>query len=137
MASNKDYDDLLESFMNNSQKVYNDDKNNFDKNNGKLPSSYNTFSKEDSKKKSKKQKKSKSQKPEKTGAAKVFSGIGKVLLGMLMVIGVVGIVCISVIGIYGFNVVHGDAVFDLKKRQQAKIRPPLSMLPIPAESRSR
>ena len=49
MASNKDYDDLLESFMNNSQKVYNDDKNNFDKNNGKLPSSYNTFSKEDSK----------------------------------------------------------------------------------------
>lgn len=115
MASNKDYDDLLESFMNNSQKVYNDDKNNFDKNNGKLPSSYNTFSKEDSKKKSKKQKKSKSQKPEKTGVAKVFSGIGKVLLGMLMVIGVVGIVCISVIGIYGFNVVHGDAVFDLKK----------------------
>ena len=43
MAKN-DYDDLLESFMNNSQKAYNDDKETRKKNGGKLPSAYNTFS---------------------------------------------------------------------------------------------
>ena len=43
MASN-DYDDLLESFMNNSQKVYNDDKNALEKSKGKLPSSYSVSS---------------------------------------------------------------------------------------------
>ena len=43
MASN-DYDDLLESFMNNSQKVYNDDRNALEKSKGKLPSSYSVSS---------------------------------------------------------------------------------------------
>ena len=46
MAS-KDYDDLLESFMNNSQKVYNEDRDSQKLKNETLPSSYsvNTDSK--------------------------------------------------------------------------------------------
>ena len=52
MAS-KDYDDLLESFMNNSQKVYNEDKSAHET---KLPSSYrktdNTVSRKEKKAKS-------------------------------------------------------------------------------------
>lgn len=40
MAS-RDYDDLLESFMNNSAKVYNEDKENLSSEENKVPSSYN------------------------------------------------------------------------------------------------
>lgn len=114
MASN-DYDDLLESFMNNSQKVYNDDKNAVE---GKLPSSYNTFSTSDNKT-SKNTKKAgtgsgrKRVKSQKSPANKFFSTLGKVLLAMIMIVGVVGIVCVSVIAIYGYSVVHGDPSFDL------------------------
>ena len=52
-VAKNDYDDLLESFMNNSQKAYNDDRETRKKNGGKLPSAYNTFSNTDSGKKSK------------------------------------------------------------------------------------
>lgn len=50
MAS-RDYDDLLESFMNNSAKVYNEDKENLSSEENKVPSSYNLdkTSKKDSK----------------------------------------------------------------------------------------
>ena len=37
--ANKDYDDLLESFMNNSAKVYNEDKKNLNKSND-VPTAY-------------------------------------------------------------------------------------------------
>ena len=127
MAS-KDYEDLLESFMNNSQQVYNEDRDNQKKKGDSLPSSYSVNDDSKSKKsklQSKKarnnpQKKSeKKHKPikEKSAASKVFGKIGKVLLALIMIFGVVSVVCASVIAIYGYSVVHGDAVFDLDKEK--------------------
>jgi penicillin-binding protein 1A len=134
MASNE-YDDLLESFMNNSQKVYNEDKDTLEKNGGKLPSSYNTFSKSDKKNdKVSKRKKTKAVKTEdksnkkspkgqpkkKTPKNKFLSGLGKVLLGFVIVCAVVVVVCASVLSIYGYTVVHGDAVFDLEEEASSQ-----------------
>lgn len=120
MAKN-DYDDLLESFMNNSQKAYNDDKETRKKNGGKLPSAYNTFSNGENSNKSHNSystgnsKKSKKKKPaKKSSGQKALGAVGKVLLGIILVIAVVGIICSSVLFVYGYSVVHGDAVFNLE-----------------------
>lgn len=122
--ANKDYDDLLESFMNNSQKAYNDDRETRKKNGGKLPSAYNTFSNTDSGKKSKigystsansnKNNGGKKGRHNNSAGQKVLEGFGKVLLGIILVIGVVGIICSSVLFVYGYSVVHGDVVFNLE-----------------------
>ncbi|MGN1201969.1 MAG: transglycosylase domain-containing protein, partial [Eubacterium sp.] len=126
MASNN-YDDLLESFMNNSAKAYNEDKTAREEKADSLPSSYNVSTPDKKSKKiergrkiernlaaknAKKSKRAKQIKP-KTPAQKALFTIGKVLLGMIMVVGVVGIVCLSVMAIYGYSVVYGDPVFDL------------------------
>lgn len=120
--ANKDYDDLLESFMNNSQKAYNDDRETRKKNGGKLPSAYNTFSNGDNKKdksgyaasvKSSKDKKKRTGK-NKTPAQKALGTFGKIILGIVLVVAVVGIICSSVLFVYGFSVVHGDVVFNLE-----------------------
>ena len=126
MASN-DYDDLLESFMSNSTKAYNEDKTSRESADS-VPTSYSVSSGDDKKNKKiqrgrdiekelaqKKQKKMKKQqaKQNRTPAQKFFASVGKVLLGMIMVVGVVGIVCFSVLAIYGYSVVYGDPVFDL------------------------
>ena len=126
MAS-KDYEDLLESFMNNSQQVYNEDRDNQKKKGDSLPSSYsvNDDSKtKKSKARNKKADKDKKNEPkknisvkEKSAASRVFGKIGKVLLALIMIFGVVTVVCASVIGIYGYSVIHGDAVFDLDKEK--------------------
>lgn len=126
MAS-KDYDDLLNSFMNNSQKAYNEDVNTREENAKKLPASYDIPDSSD--KKSKKiqrgrniekeleaKNRRKKRNSPKTPGQKAGSTIGKILLGMVMVIGVVGIVCFSVIAIYGYTVVYGDPVFDLTEQ---------------------
>ena len=123
-VANKDYDDLLESFMNNSQKAYNDDRETRKKNGGKLPSAYNTFSNTDSGKKSKtgystsansnKNNGGKKSRHNNSAGQKVLEGFGKVLLGIILVIGVVGIICSSVLFVYGYSVVHGDVVFNLE-----------------------
>lgn len=125
MASNN-YDDLLESFMNNSAKAFDEDKQNReDSSSNKLPSSYNVPTPEKKNKKiqrgreiekelaakNAKKNKSKGRKPKRT-----LNNVAKVLLGMLMVVGVVGIVCFSVIAIYGYSVVYGDPVFDLTEQ---------------------
>ncbi len=123
MAS-KEYDDLLESFMNNSAKAYNEDKTSREENANKLPSSYNVPNTADKKgkkvqrgrnidKKIKAENKKRKDNSPKTPAQKTRSLIGKILLGMAMVVGVVGVVCFSVIAIYGYTVVYGDPVFDL------------------------
>ncbi|MBE6720575.1 MAG: hypothetical protein E7571_08005 [Ruminococcaceae bacterium] len=122
MAS-KDYDDLLESFMNNSQKVYNEDKDKQRK--GNLPTSYNVKNANAESASSKTSKKKtgnspKSPKKEKSGVAKFFGGIGKALLALIMIGGVVTIVCTSVIVIYAFSVINGDAVFDLDKEKYSQ-----------------
>lgn len=129
MASN-DYDDLLESFMSNSAKAYNEDKTSREEKAKNIPASYSVSSVDDKKakriqrgreidkelaeKKRKKQRKAKNKNPKN----KTLSMVGRVLLGAVMVIGVVGIVCFSVLAIYGYSVVYGDPVFDLT--EQAK-----------------
>ena len=127
MASN-DYDDLLESFMNNSQKVYNDDKNALEKSKGKLPSSYSVSSNGD-KRGDKLRKKSNGTKPSKssggknapqTPAGKFFSGVGKFFLALIMICAVVFVVCFSVITIYGYSVVYGDPVFNLSEEASSQ-----------------
>ena len=125
MAS-KDYDDLLESFMNNSQKVYNDDKDSQKKD--KLPSSYNVTSNKASSSKSKrsaakssaKAKTKSAPKKPKGGAATAMGKVGKGLLFILMVFAVVAVVCTSVVTIYAYSVIHGDAVFDLDKEKYSQ-----------------
>lgn len=149
MASN-DFDDLLESFMNNSQKVYNDDKNAHKSSRDKLPSSYNVVSKNDKRTSSRNTTRTSSRaqtrKPSRPAPAKTrqastskratssakkpnpprkrktyespvkrfFGTLGKVVLALIMIGAVVSVVCFSVITIYGYSVVYGDPVFDLK-----------------------
>ncbi|MCD7797603.1 MAG: transglycosylase domain-containing protein [Clostridiales bacterium] len=124
MAS-KDYDDLLDSFMSNSKKAYNEDKTSREDNKKNIPASYKSFDSSDKKNKkmqrgrniekelAAKDKKKMKKKAAKSSASKARSTIGKVLLGAIMVVSVVGIVCFSVIAIYGYSVVYGDPVFDL------------------------
>ena len=119
MAS-KDYDDLLESFMNNSQKVYNEDKDIQKKKGDALPSSYSVSSAASAKPKKSKKNNEKVKKAEKSPLGKFFSGLGKAILALIMIFGVVAVVCASVIGIYGYSVVHGDAVFDLDKEKYSQ-----------------
>lgn len=127
MAS-RDYDDLLESFMNNSAKVYNEDKENLSSEENKVPSSYNLdkTSKKDSK--SVKRGRIIEKRKNKQGASKkgVFKRqsagfkILRVLIGIFMVCVVVGVVCVSVMAIYAYSFVHGDAVFNLTEQKYAQ-----------------
>lgn len=119
--ANKDYDDLLESFMNNSQKAYNDDRETRKKSGGKLPPAYNTFSSGDKSKKNKasysatgKSNNNKNRKVNKTPGQKTAGVFGKIILGIILVVAVVGIICSSVLFVYGYSVVHGDVVFNLE-----------------------
>lgn len=124
MASN-DYDDLLESFMNNSSKAYDEDKKRREENGDKIPASYNLPSSDGKSKRikrgreiekelaEKKAKKASSKPSGNTPRQSVKSKVFSVLIGIAVVIGVVGIVCFSVIAVYGYSVVYGDPVFDL------------------------
>ncbi len=105
--ANKDYDDLMQAFMNNSQKVYNEDKEAQDKN--KLPTSYSTFSNNDSSK----GKKNGGSKKKQKKSGKAGKTVLKILLGFIIVVAVVAIICSSVLFVYGYSVVHGDVVFNL------------------------
>lgn len=126
--ANKDYDDLLESFMNNSAKVYNEDKKNLNKSND-VPTAYSKAGEKKNtpvkrgrdieKEIADKKKNSAKNKPKKQKAS-TGSKIGKVLLGILLVCVVVGVVCFSVISIYGYSVVHGDPVFNLTEEKYSQ-----------------
>lgn len=112
--ANKDYDELMQAFMNNSQKVYNEDKEAQNKNAKKLPTSYSTFDNKgtnNSKKKSSDKKNG--NKNGGSGEKKVGNTILKILLGIIIVVAVVGIICSSVLFVYGYSIVHGDVVFNL------------------------
>lgn len=131
MASN-DYDDLLESFMNNSQKVYNEDKDVLEKNGGTLPTSYNTFSTSNKKTSPKTRKRADAQGggkekkndrkivKQKSAGKRAAGGIAKFLIALVMIACVVGVVCFSVIAIYGYSVVYGDKVFDLDSEKHSQ-----------------
>ena len=121
MASNN-YDDLLESFMNNSSKAYDEDRKIREDNANKLPTSYNVADtnnkkiqrgREIEKELAKKKAKRRPPQKQKTESQIRLSIFLRVILGFVMVCGVVGIVCFSVIAIYGYSVVYGDPVFDL------------------------
>lgn len=127
MAS-KDHDDFLESFMNNSAKVYNEDKKNLEKEEKKIPSSYSVDNKNDKKSKksfkrgriiekemssNKKPKNNNSSSDETSTKFKVL----RVVVGILMVMAVVFIICFSVVTIYAYSFVHGDPVFDLTEQK--------------------
>ena len=133
MADNEfdNLDDLLESFMNNSQKVYNEDK----EIKKSLPASYNTYSTNQKKLSRKTRKKTdrkkavnkteasnKPKKPvkQKSPVQKFFGKVGKVILALLIIFGVVGVVCFSVIAIYGYSIVNGDPVFNLTEVAQSQ-----------------
>lgn len=128
MAS-RDYDDLLESFMNNSPKVYSKDKDTLNTEENKVPSAYNldNTNAKDSKPvkrgriiEKKNLKKSKNKKKKEKNYSSPKYKIFRVLMGILMIVGVVAVVCISVMSIYAYSVVHGDAVFDLNEQKYAQ-----------------
>ena len=121
----RDYDELLESFMNNSPKVYSKDKDNQSAEENKVPSAYNldNTNSRDSKSvrrgriiEKKKSKRKKKQKDYSSPKMKVF----RVLMGLIMIVGVVAVVCISVMGIYAYSVIHGDPIFDLNEQKYAQ-----------------
>ncbi len=118
-----EYDDLLESFMNNSAKVYDEDKKNLESKPNKKPAAYI----ESDKASKQSVRRSRGKKPSKRGkgnaAAKSkapASLAGRIFLGILLVILVVGIVCASVISIYGYSFVHGDPVFNLTEEKYSQ-----------------
>ena len=121
----RDYDELLESFMNNSPKVYSKDKDNQNTEENKVPSAYNldNANSRDSKSvrrgriiEKKKSKRKKKHKDYSSPKMKVF----RVLMGLIMIVGVVAVVCISVMGIYAYSVIHGDPIFDLNEQKYAQ-----------------
>lgn len=112
--ANKDYDELMQAFMNNSQKVYNEDKEAQNKNAKKLPTSYSTFGNKGAKNvKKKSSDKKNGNKKGGSGEKKVGNTILKILLGIIIVVAVVGVICSSVLFVYGYSIVHGDVVFNL------------------------
>lgn len=118
-----EYDDLLQSFMNNSAKVYNEDKKNLDKETVSKPTAYSQEGASDKnvQRNARKRRKSSAdkggKKPKKTAPASLPL---RILLGILLVCVVVGVVCISVISIYGYSVVHGDPVFNLTEEKYSQ-----------------
>lgn len=124
MAS-RDYDDLLESFMNNSAKVYNEDKETLKSEDNKVPSAYNldNAGSKDSRAvrrgrniEKKKAKGSADNNDKKSARFKVV----RALIGFVMIVAVVCIVCISVMGIYAYSVIHGDPVFNLDEQKYSQ-----------------
>lgn len=118
-----EYDDLLESFMNNSAKVYDEDKKSLENKPNKKPAAYI----ESDKASKQSVQRSRGKKPSKRSNSGVAvkskapaSLAGRIILGILLVILVVGIVCASVIMIYGYSYVHGDPVFNLTEEKYSQ-----------------
>lgn len=120
------YDDLLESFMNNSSKVFDEDKKMQEEQPNKKPAAYiesDNTSKQHVKRtrtKSTSVKKSSPKKPGHKKSAAPASLPLRILLGFVLVVAVVFIVCFSVIAIYGYSFVHGDPVFNLTEEKYSQ-----------------
>lgn len=120
------YDDLLESFMNNSAKVFDEDKKIQKEQPNKKPAAYiesDNTSKQHVKRtrtKSTSVKKSSPKKPGHKKSAAPASLPLRILLGFVLVVAVVFIVCFSVIAIYGYSFVHGDPVFNLTEEKYSQ-----------------
>lgn len=120
------YDDLLESFMNNSAKVFDEDKKMQKEQPNKKPAAYiesDNTSKQHVKRtrtKSTSVKKSSPKKPVHKKSAAPASLPLRILLGFVLVVAVVFIVCFSVIAIYGYSFIHGDPVFNLTEEKYSQ-----------------
>lgn len=120
------YDDLLESFMNNSAKVYDEDKKIQETQLNKKPAAYIENEKTSKQHVQRARGKSKSNDNKKNGKKKKNTGKApaslplRILLGFVLVVAVVFIVCFSVIAIYGYSFVHGDAVFNLTEEKYSQ-----------------
>lgn len=120
------YDDLLESFMNNSAKVFDEDKKMQKEQPNKKPAAYiesDNTSKQHVKRtrtKSTSVKKSSPKKQVHKKSAAPASLPLRILLGFVLVVAVVFIVCFSVIAIYGYSFVHGDPVFNLTEEKYSQ-----------------
>ncbi len=121
--------------MNNSTKIYSHDKdeNEIEKNDcTSAPLSYNNGKDKKDKKNKKIKRGRKIEKKdgengkgynngsEITAHSKVGSTILRIILAILIILAVICIVSFSVISIYGYSVVHGDAVFDLNEQANAQ-----------------
>lgn len=120
------YDDLLESFMNNSAKVFDEDKKMQESQPSKKPAAY--IESENTSKQHVKRTRAKNAPPKKNSPKKSKNNKSKapaslplrILLGFVLVIAVVFIVCFSVISIYGYSFVHGDPVFNLTEEKYSQ-----------------
>lgn len=120
------YDDLLESFMNNSAKVFDEDKKMQKEQPNKKPAAYiesDNTSKQHVKRTRTKSTSVKKSSPKKPGHKKSTAPASlplRILLGFVLVVAVVFIVCFSVIAIYGYSFVHGDPVFNLTEEKYSQ-----------------
>lgn len=126
MASSNEYDDLLDSFMNNFSDAYDEDRRAQLEREGFEHQAKSTLHKEKGgafsrKKRGRKlEKKMRKKGTQGPGGGKRMSLWLKALIGCAIVVGFVGIVCISVAGVYGYTVVHGDPVFDLDEEKYSQ-----------------
>lgn len=119
------YDDLLESFMNNSAKVYDEDKKKQTTQANKKPAAYieseNTSKQHVKRTRTKKSSAKNAPKKKKSPKSKAPASLPlRILLGFVLVVAVVFIVCFSVIAIYGYSYVHGDPVFNLTEEKYSQ-----------------
>lgn len=120
------YDDLLESFMNNSAKVFDEDKKMQESKPEKKPAAYiesENTSKQHVKRTRAKSNTTKKKRPTKSSRKKSKAPASlplRILLGFVLVVAVVFIVCFSVISIYGYSFVHGDPVFNLTEEKYSQ-----------------
>lgn len=124
MASSNEYDDLLESFMNNYSDTYDEDRKAQIEREGfehQAKSALHKSSTVSRKKRGRKLEKKMHKKGQLgSNGGKQMPLALKILIGCVIIVGFVGIVCISVAGIYGYTVVHGDPVFDLDEEKYSQ-----------------
>lgn len=116
--ANKDIDDLLNSFNNNSRNAYKEDREASTRKKQDLPSSYSTYSKKKPAK-AKKQPKKPPKKQESKGS-KIGKTILKIIIALILIAGIVGVICGSVVVAYGISVVNGDVVFNLEEEASSQ-----------------
>ena len=111
--------------MNNSAKVYDEDKKKQTTQANKKPAAYieseNTSKQHVKRTRTKKSSAKNAPKKKKSPKSKAPASLPlRILLGFVLVVAVVFIVCFSVISIYGYSFVHGDPVFNLTEEKYSQ-----------------
>lgn len=119
-----EYDELLESFMNNFSDAYDEDRKAQLEREGFEHQAKSTVDKSSRFSRNKRGRKLEKKMRKNGGAGqngvKVLPLPLRILLGCAIVVAFVGIVCVSVAGVYGYTVVHGDPVFDLDEEKYSQ-----------------